>query len=220
MGFRPAVFLVAFLVPTISNLDFASVDDRPSNCYVRCTNVSSDGSEAIREHNVQELRWLLFPHGIAVGSTNGSISRAAISQAVAAWNVGIGIHILHPAKPSEIPDIQVEKVSKVDESDELQGQIEIQRLDNGKLAATVAISGVDSGKELSDTAVGAVLTHEIGHFLGLADAPDNAPVGTCVMGEFDADHLALKPSGAEVRTVVQMRIKIRAAISKIASTSK
>jgi len=220
MALRPTLFLIAFLIPTVSNFDFASVPDQPSNCWVRCTNTSSDSLDAIREGDPDDIRCLLFPGGITVASPDGSIPHESISQAIAGWNKCLVTHLFRQPKYGEMPAVIVRKVGTINRDDDLQGEIDVQKSEDGRLKAVVSISCQDEGKSLSNVAVGAILTHELGHLLGLGDAPANAPDGSCVMGEFDANHLVLKPSEAEAQTVIQMRVKMREALSKITSISK
>ena len=191
MRLLPTLFLVVFLVPTSSNTGWAGIRDwqKPSM--------------PMAGHPQPGLS---YPYEISVSSPDRSIPEQAITQAIDAWNDVLIDHPFRRAQPGESPVVSIRVVKQVEGQDVLQGQIYIESgLSKGD-RATVEISDQNGGVPIGSKALGAVLTHELGHFLGLDDAPADSLAIPQVMGEFDPDNLVTRPSSRESQLANEHRL--------------
>jgi len=201
----PILILLGFLVRGNTSSGWTSNVVVNESSIASCDGVRQDIRNAVQDGDYNYLRGMTFPNGIAVCSLNGSVSQNSLLQAIDAWNDSLPTRPFRLCKKGENPDVTVAKVSKVEKADDLQGEIITEEEPDGSIKGFVRIGSDDSGRKLSDVAIGAVLTHELGHLLGLDDAPKTVKMGTCVMGEFDPEHIALRPTSAEVGAVEQLR---------------
>ena len=210
MRYLSALSLVTLLLPSLIHPDEMKRTSPNSHGNASACRLSEEAINALNSGSSASIRGQLLVRGVTVGSKDGSISSRSLAQAIGAWNQSIPEQPFRLARADEVPDINVQKLVEIQEDIRLQGQIEIEMDVSGALRANIEISGSDRGQALSDVAIGAVLTHEMGHFVGLDDSllPDAS--GAAVMGDFDPDHLVLYPSPEEIEAVQALRTDLLA----------
>ena len=165
--------------------------------------------QAIADSDADSLKGLLLSEGVNLKSVDQSVPAEVLNQASNAWNAGAGSHWVRIADGRHTCNLSVQLVDQISEEPGQQGLIEVNRDDEGNMSASVLIKRTCDDRPLSNLEIGAVLTHEIGHFLGLDDVTGN----DFIMGEFDRSHLVLKPNPEEVAAIQELRkvISIRLA---------
>ena len=211
MRIIPTLALVVFLIPTLPNAGQIWNAHRSKDDVALCSEQCELIREAVRQSDVNGLRSLLSLDGVTVGSVDHSVSLQAMQQAAEEWNRALGSPHFRLSNPGEIPTVSVHKVNGITGNRDLQGLIEVDETDKGLVSAKVWVDRQCGGRDLTDREVGAVLTHELGHFLGLDDIPN----GTGVMGEYDPKHIVVTPSQKEVRAVSALRDKVQNTIAEI-----
>ena len=209
MRYLFALSLVTLLVPTLTHSEFESRKPSVLSAQRHACRISEEAQSSLSSGSTHAIEEQLFLQGVTVGSKDQSVSVASLNQAIHAWNECISDHPFRLASPGEEASINVSKLADIQEASRLQGQIEIDASPSGHLKAKVEISDRDRGQLLSDTAIGAVLNHELGHFVGLDDSLESDSSGQEVMGDFDPEHLVLRPSAAEESTVRNLRTELR-----------
>ena len=151
-------------------------------------------------------------------SSDGTVSEACLKQATDAWNSGLNQTVFRLVENDSPADADVKMVEKIVPSDDLQGQIQALTAPDGKITAKVFVCRQNEGQALSSSEVGEVLTHELGHMIGLDDAPDGVPAGEYIMSSFDPDHPVLRPSAEEVQAIEELRSRIKTQLSLMEET--
>ena len=167
--------------------------------------------KARQERDCTTLKGLLIPNGVRIAVKDRSISRAGLLQAANAWNKALGANFVRVVDSVDEANMTVNLVDGIGEDHESQGDIEVFETGDGVFSAQVLVDVHSGNRSLTDREIGAVVTHELGHFLGLDDLPgDNQ-----IMGEFDPDHLVVHPSNDEANAVLNLRNRIKQAIRDI-----
>ncbi|AIE84718.1 hypothetical protein [Fimbriimonas ginsengisoli] len=161
---------------------------------------------------------------IGVDTSSAPAGRAAeyrqgIQQSLDIWANALGERPFVMTTPGEKADLTVRFVRKMPEGGEVQGAIgAIRRFFWDDRSAGYEISGGIQikhnayGHTLSGVEAGRVMTHELGHLLGLADDYN----GHGVMSAFRLGVGRVTPSDAEVQAVSGFRDELRNAL-KVAS---
>ena len=167
--------------------------------------------EARHNRDYATLAGLLIPNGVSVASTDGSISKVALEQAAAAWNSALGSKIVRIVNSVEEANMTVKLVNGIGDDHESQGDIEVFKTEDGVFSAEVLVDSHTGNRALSNREIGAVVTHEMGHFFGLDDLPGDREI----MGEFDPSHLVIRPSKEEADAIRALQDGIRQVVRDI-----
>jgi len=141
--------------------------------------------------------------GITLGASD--LHAAEVARAAEAWNESIGTKVFRVVRGGD-PDLQVRAVSVLegDDQGEVDTDLELPGADHYRLTGGISICGLDHGVPLTADEFTAVVVHELGHVLGLDDCSN----GSGAMGDYDAAHLALRPSADEVSLVKSIRAEM------------
>lgn len=146
-------------------------------------------------------RAALLDHGVKI-AVDGGADAAPLRLATGRWNQALGEEVFQVV-PVADADIVVEEISELGGDEQGQVDTEVKTSSNGAYSLSGAIEVCDNcdGQLLGKLQIAEVLTHELGHVLGLDD--DRAGGG--IMGTFDPAHLVEGPSTAEVAAVLAFR---------------
>jgi len=211
MRFIPTLALVVLLIPTALNAGLKKNYRVRQDDLTVCSERWSLVQDGIRERDFATLRGMLLPGGIWIASPDGTVSRKSLEQAALVWNEALGASTVHLAAAGQTPTVTVRKVNGIGKAKDLQGLIEVDESDNGLYSAHVLVDARYGSHPLTDREVGAVITHELGHFLGLNDIP----LGTGVMGEFDPTHVIVRPSIQEASAVLALQRTVRQTVAEL-----
>lgn len=208
MRINPFLALLVVAIPTSLNAGFATnmsaIGDRTAMFSEQWRLVQ----EARRNHDYATLAGLLIPNGVSIASSDGSIPKVALEQAADAWNIALGARIVRVVNSVKDANMTVKLVNGIGDHHESQGDIEVFTTEGGVFSAEVLVDSQTGNRALSNREIGAVVTHEMGHFLGLDDLPgDNE-----IMGEFDPSHLVVRPSKEEADAIHTLQDAIRQVI--------
>jgi hypothetical protein len=157
-----------------------------------------------------EQEWIcgqLLARGAIVAFNRPIVDSCGIDQAIEAWRLVIPDSPFSVAKAGQKANIQVELVHEIPDCHEAQGEVESDEGldDSGLVTARITVRDNVNGRPLTDREIGAVITHELGHLLGLDDSPD----GRGIMGEFDPQRLVTVPTSEEAQAVEIFRGELR-----------
>ncbi len=138
-----------------------------------------------------------------------------IRNAVDIWNAQMDESPFRLVKGDQKPDILVRFVDRIDDADHAQGLIQAERhffwkgsTATARTDGTVSIRSTSLGQLMSEDEVTRVMTHELGHLLGLDDDHD----GTGAMSDFVPGPGIRTPSRQEVEDVLQFRSMLKDAL--------
>lgn len=220
MRLLPVVILIGLMVPTTSNKGWAGIANLPKTPTCLGKAILPEVRDALLRGDVYELRPIFPLNGISISCPDGSVPTRVLRQAASAWNSAMRAPTFRVTSRGQTPYVVVTVVKLINGQNDLQGQVETPIADPSGASARIQISNQDAGRLLNVTAMSAVLSHELGHLLGLEDSSGLDQTGPSVMGEFDPDHLVLGPSEHDVQTVFQLRALVRNTIRTIRSSNK
>ncbi len=144
---------------------------------------------------------LLVQKGVTIGFENPNQDSAPLKRAANCWNQSLGVTLF---RVGANPDLVV-RVQKEVAGGDAQGEIDFEhKLDvNGtyETHGVIQVAADTAQGPMTITETAAVVTHELGHLLGL----DDDPHGTGIMGDFDSLHLVTAPSKEEIASVKDLR---------------
>jgi len=203
-----------------------SVDSK--NCYLDAV---SDADHNRVQPALAKLESLLMDKSVTVGIDKNSMSNAGpnftkgVEQGVKIWHDALpdAPYVLADASSTKRPTVLIKFVKTIDnEGGDLQGMIEAEHefrwtgnTHTNILNSTMYIVVKTEGRYLSENEVAEVTAHELGHLLGLTDAP--TPKG--LMGPFVAGEPRLAPSSTELDAVNEFRQMVRDEIAKIETSA-
>ncbi|CAN5459760.1 hypothetical protein BH11ARM1_BH11ARM1_18040 [soil metagenome] len=193
------------------------------------THISQDSidsyHQALSEKNRPKAKALL--HGLLIDRLTVGVDLSTLQQgddtsiegirsAINLWNQSLGQPVFRMEPSSVTANIVVRLVNKVQgEGTDIQGCLQFQRnLTWNHIESTARVVGqVEIRDNLDDryltkSEVTRVMTHELGHLLGLDDSSDD----TGVMADFIPGEGIKKPSAEELGSVTDFRKKLRAAL--------
>jgi hypothetical protein len=168
------------------------------------------------------LGCLLMPHGLTIGmEAPGAMSRA-VSHAVQVWGERLEDCPFH-FTTSRNPELKVRFVDGIEGGGDVQGQVRLQRYvrwGSGGAAyhvrGTILICEQVEGRSLNSREVSAVVEHELGHVLGLDDAPEPGQL----MGPFVPGEPVDGPTDDEVAKVSDLRSMVRKDLADMAALNR
>ena len=141
----------------------------------------------------------------------------AVREGIGVWSEAIEDSPFELARQGERPSIVVKFVSEIDGDDDLQGLVRAQRhfywkdgQSGGRVDGVILVRKVSGRRLLTAAEVSRVVTHELGHILGLDDDPD----GPGVMADFEPGPGIRSPSNDEVSAIQDFRGMLRAAMRR------
>ncbi len=172
-----------------------------------------------------KLESLLMAEAVPIAIDEGSLPADAkgyegsVEKGIQIWRDALPDCPYRIAKVKERPAVLVKFVKQLDErGGDLQGMIRARHEfrwsgtdHTSTLTSTLYVVYKCDGRNLSHSEASEVVAHELGHLLGLTDAPD--AVG--LMGPFVAGQPRLQPSTAELQALKQFRGRVRDEIDKI-----
>ena len=211
MRITPFLVLMAAIIPASLNAGLAltmrAVPDETAKFHEQWMLVKH--AEATRD--LLTLRGMLLPHGVTLAAKNGEVSKAVLAVAAEAWNSALGFHIVTVVDSPNDANVTVSLVDGIDKDRASQGFINVYETEDGAMSADVQVDGFTGHRPLNDRERAAVITHELGHFLGLEDLPGEQQI----MGEFDPNELVTRPSRGETEAILYLRNGIRTAIRNL-----
>lgn len=198
------------------------VSEDSRSCY---SEAMADLSHDQGQCALAKLESLLMKQPVTVGIDTMTLPFAsktfgdAVNQGMAIWSSAITDSPFVLATGNARPMVLVKFVEKMDNpgDGDLQGLIEAQHeyrwsanFHSNKLVSTMYIVYHTEGRKLTQSELAEVVSHELGHLLGLTD--NDAPRG--LMGPFVAGYPRLAPSTAEIAAVNDFRQTLRDAIAK------
>jgi hypothetical protein len=143
-----------------------------------------------------------------------------VSKGIDVWSEALDDSPFVLAKRGEKPDVIVKFVRRIEDSDHAQGLIKAQRhfywqgsQAGGRVTGTIYVRTDVGRRWISGDEVSRVISHELGHLLGL----DDDRKGTGVMGDFIAGRGRKGPSQSELDSVFEFRQMLRQALKDTAS---
>jgi len=143
----------------------------------------------------------------------------AILRSISVWDNSIDDSPFVAASKTDRVDISVRFVDEIDtDGPDAQAELEAHRdfyygkTHGFRLTAQILVARRIDGRLLTRDELTGILTHELGHLLGLDD--DSALEG--VMGPFVPGHPRLEPIRSEVNTVRQYRTSVRQSLRDLA----
>ncbi len=166
------------------------------------------------------LQSYLLTDAVTVGldpSDGPNWKTEGIDRAIKVWSNALSDSPFQLVARGKKPMVIVRFVDDIESDGDIQGQVEATRsLHWGssvgyRIEATLLVRRTSGRHELDEDEITQVVSHELGHLLGLDDAEQ------CVglMGPFVPGHPRLKPSKDEIGAVVEYRQQLRDAIAKL-----
>lgn len=177
-----------------------------------------EARRAVRDGRTEEarsiVRDLLLDGGATVGSHDPRVTRAILDGAIGRWQKPLK-ETIFASTGDAAPEIEVRLASQIDGVDDVQGEVEFKDevSDDGQphVGAIIRVRDNVDGRPIKANEMTTVITHELGHVLGLEDDPG----GEGIMAEFDPADPDIWPSTAEVTNVERLRTDCRALLSRI-----
>jgi len=198
------------------------------NCYLDAV---ADADHNRTQPALAKLESLLMDKSVTVGIDKSTINNAppifskAVEHGVKIWRDALpdSPYILAADNSNKRPTVLVKFVKTIDnEGGDLQGMIEAEHefrwtgnTHTNILNSTMYIVTKTEGRYLTENEVAEVTAHELGHLLGLTDAP--TPKG--LMGPFVAGEPRLAPATNELEAVNEFRTMVRDEIAKIETSA-
>lgn len=182
-----------------------------------------DAKEGQPRAALARLESILLSKPVTIGVSYQTLPSGArgfvegVKQAVDEW----GKHL--PNSPfrftdSDRSDVVVRFVEKVPENDELQGYIEARYEYNWsesshdcRVTASLYVASRCERRLLTQSEVAQIVTHELGHLLGLSDSTEPRRL----MGPFNPAEPCLSPTPAELAAIVQFRGRVQKEMDKV-----
>jgi hypothetical protein len=197
MRIYSAFALAVLLIPSTLNAGLTGHTKTSRTGLAMCREQWGFVQRAVAAQDEYTLQGLLNKDGVHVFCPDESVSARSLVQAADAWNRALGRVVVEVVTSAEQANVVVQRVNGIAGCEDQQGLIEVDKNEQGRMFADVKIDANLGTFSLGDQAVGSVLTHELGHFLGLDDLEGSNQI----MNEFDIDHLVLQPSPEEAQAV-------------------
>ncbi len=145
-----------------------------------------------------------------------------VQTGIDTWNSAMEDSPFVAQRQNEKPDVIVKFVDSIETGDHAQGMIRAQRnifwsgkTSSSRLSGTIYVRINVGRRRLTEDEVGRIVTHELGHLLGLDDDHD----GRGVMGDFGPGRGNPLPSRSELNAVRAFRDSIKTALRNAGVTS-
>lgn len=168
----------------------------------------------------------LMSDGVRLGIQEASLGpraeerRRAVAKALEVWKTRLeGDMPVNLVSPSEAPQVVVEFVPAIpDQGANALGLIRLERQyqwsarrHTAQCHGTISIAVAYRGRSLSEEELTQVVMHELGHLIGL----DDAPSGDLLMAPMRMGITLGEPTNGEVADVRQLRAALRARIGRL-----
>lgn len=192
------------------------------NCYLDAV---TDANHSRYQPALAKLESLLMVQPVTVGidmstlTSNAAETQAAVAKGVAIWHKALPDSPYVFSTDKQRPQVLIKFVKNLpSDGGDLQGMIEAEHdfkwngsTHSWKLVSTMYVVGQTEDRSLTPDEISEVVAHELGHLLGLTDAP--GPNG--LMGPFVPGSPRLAPSASELEAIRELRQMVEAEIEKI-----
>lgn len=166
-----------------------------------------------RGRGLATLDSLIFSNGVTVSLERPSAYRESVEEGLQVWNEELGEDVFRMRPAGEKADVVVKFVRSLDgEGFDVQGMVEASRElswsnrdRDYRLRSTIFVRDNANGRRLRNDEVMAVVAHEAGHLLGLADVRRDDRL----MGPMTIGYPQFGPHPSEVAAVLDYRSSIR-----------
>ena len=214
-------FVCAFAAPTQVDLPpevhptFADTYQRAQQAY--------EGGEV--QKALAMLNGIVYPNGVAVNidvvaaGSRTQVAQTALNRAAHTWSIKLEgdspILVVDPKTKADIKIVLTDKIPK--SSHDTLGLIDLKkeyRWNNVRHEVhnkgTIYVMRTWNGRPLTEDQMTEIITHELGHLLGLADVSDT----NMLMGPMVPGQTLLAPRPNEIKAIQTLRAKTRSLINQ------